>query len=392
MIDAKDLIRTINSVISKNSDKYICGLSTGNNGKPFYNNGISSPKVCKMGLEGCKSFYNSIESEKLIEMKCPSGFTVAKKTFDTTTKYQTLALYSILSFEPLKDYESVFSNLPRGLKEQKDEVIRELSKLTIIESEQREYKNYLEELIETLLIGRIGLAIQSISHQFFTPLQGAMADVKNIENNIDTTNSIKRLTKNFEALSKLATEVQLLLSTSYEFNRNMLRKVVVHTMVNDIIESLISAANEKNIRIHQGFNPYSKAVDAIPGQLNIVLSNIISNAIKYSYKGFPEDPLQIEIFYTESEDFLIVNIKNEGCKITKEEINEGLIFDLGYRGIHSRDRQRKGSGNGLYISSEIIKSHGGKIKVSSTFTGGNIDASTDRYENIFSIYWPIIID
>jgi signal transduction histidine kinase len=261
-----------------------------------------------------------------------------------------------------------------------------LKKIELNEASQRENREFVEQLVETLLVGRIGLAIQSISHQFFTPLQGAMSDVKNIENKIDIDTSAIRLSKNFDSLNKLATEVQLLLSTSDEFNKRMLRKVTVHPMVNEIFNSLKSTADEKNLVLHQGFNHYIKAVEAIPGQLNIVLTNVIHNAIKYSFNGIADNPLQVDVTYGSEGNFLIIHVKNQGCQITSEEISDRLIFNLGYRGKYSQDRQRRGSGTGLFISDEIVKSHGGQIRVTSRFIAG-----TDRYENIFSIYWPDII-
>lgn len=60
MIDEKYIVKTVNAVISKNSDNHISSLVLGNTGKPHYNNGINIPKICGMGLPICKDFYNSV--------------------------------------------------------------------------------------------------------------------------------------------------------------------------------------------------------------------------------------------------------------------------------------------------------------------------------------------
>ncbi|MEA3425102.1 MAG: HAMP domain-containing sensor histidine kinase [Bacteroidota bacterium] len=297
-----------------------------------------------------------------------------------------------MSLDKSIDYAKLLAGLPRHLKSRREDVINDLQNLILNESNQTEYRDYLDALLDTLLVGRVGLAIQSLSHQFFTPLQGAMADLNNVESNVERDESIKRLRKNFDSLAKLATEVQLLLSSSEEFNPNMLRRVTVHSMITDIFQSLTSAATEKHINLQQRFNNFSRTVSAIPGQLHIVLSNIIQNAIKYSFKGYATAPLSVEISYEQDGDFLRINITNEGCKITDEEIREGLLFELGYRGEYSRDRQRKGTGSGLFICREIVKTHGGKILVKSDFCGGSIELKTDRYKNTFSILWPIFHD
>ncbi|MEX0997378.1 MAG: HAMP domain-containing sensor histidine kinase [Flavobacteriaceae bacterium] len=392
MLNIKQIKETINSVITKESAKHQNSVVVKNTDKPHYNNGKNQFLICSINHPACKSFYKENSKSDIWEKKCPFGFTVSKKSFDTSTSHQRISVFSILELNKPIEISTLLNNLPRKLKKQKADITTELNKINLDYSTQKSRKKYIEGLLETMLIGRIGLSIQSISHQFFTPLQGAMADLKNIKNNIDVEESMNRLSHNFSSLNKLATEIQLILSTSQEFNPNMLRRVPVHIAVNEIFESLSSSAEEKNISLNQGFNQYRKTVDAIPSQFHIVLSNIISNAIKYSYKGMPDKYLEVKIDYEQDNEYLIISITNEGCKITNEEISQGLIFNLGYRGLYSGDRQRSGSGSGLYISQKILNAHGGKIKVSSNFCGGNIEMETDRYRNTFSIYWPILIE
>jgi signal transduction histidine kinase len=361
--------------------------------KPAYNhNHFNTLKVCKLNLNICKEFYKGIYSSKSAEKICPFGFTVCKKTFDISTKQNKISIYSIVEYSADSSNYDQFNELPREKKKSKDEALAELSKYNIDNNDGRKQYQYLCDLLETLLVGRIGISIQGLSHQFFTPLQGAMSDIENIKSNSDIENSIARLTKNFNSLNKLATEVQLLLSSSEQFNYKMLRRVAVHKMVADIFESLESTAHQKHLVLQQGFNRHTTTVHAIPGQLYIVMCNIINNAIKYSFNGFPMNPLAVDIEYSDyNNEFLIIEIRNEGCKITHEEIRDKLLFDLGYRGEYSRDRQRKGTGTGLYIASEITGIHKGTIDVSSTLIGGNLAEGTDRYLNSFLIYWPYYI-
>lgn len=393
MINTKEVIKTVNSIISKNKKKYFNSVISHNQLKPNYNNGLNQILVCSLKLNTCVEFYGKMSDKKLCERKCPFGFLVCKKSFDTSSNYENISIFSIISYSYNKNANTHLVNLPRNLKKKREDIVFELENLIINEDKHRKNKEYIEGLLETLLIGRIGLTIQSISHQFFTPLQGAMSDVKNLETNIDVDESLIRLSKNFSSLNKLATEIQLILSTSQEFNTNMLRRVTVHSMVDEIFNSLEGSANEKRIKLVQHFNSYSKTVHAIPTQMYIVLTNIIQNAIKYSYKGIKHIELEVSVSYKSTEDnFLVIKIENQGCQITKEEIQEKLLFNLSYRGVYSIDGQRTGSGSGLYVSSEIMKAHGGNIKVSSKFCGGDINQETDRYHNIFEVYWPIIID
>ncbi|MEQ8547130.1 MAG: HAMP domain-containing sensor histidine kinase [Cyclobacteriaceae bacterium] len=391
MLNIEEVINTVNAVISRKSKNHYSSVMVRGGNKPNYNNGLNTPKVCSLNLDVCKRFYKESPSRNLWERKCPFGYKVASKAFDTSSSHGKISIFTIVSYERIDKPENLLSNLPRNLKSQKDAVIAELNGFEINEDNQRTNKQYIEGLLETLLIGRIGLSIQSISHQFFTPLQGAMSDVKNIEIGQDIEESIVRLSKNFNSLNKLATEIQLILSTSEDFNKNMLRRVTVHNMVNEIIDSLSAATLEKSITLNQGYNHGPKSVDAIPSQLNIVLSNLISNAVKYSFKPVKGQHLEISIIYKQDDDFLILEIVNEGCRITEYEIRNRLIFNLSYRGEYSGDRERPGSGSGLYISDKIAKVHGGGIEVASLFVGGSKHNGTDRYKNTFVLKWPISI-
>lgn len=391
MINVKEVVRAVNAVINKNSKKYFSSVTIKSTVKPQYNNGINQHKICSLNHSKCKEFYTNSPKREVWERKCPFGFIISKKSFNTSTSYGNISTFSILDFQKPNNLIELLNNLPKKQKPLKSEIIEEFDNIKIDKISNLKNKEYLDNLLETLLIGRIGLSIQSLSHEFFTPLQGAMSDVKNIESNIDIEGSTKRLQKNFNSLNKLATEIQFVLSTSQQFNINMLRRVTVHLMVEEIFEILSTNAKEKNIVLKQGFNE-AKTVDAIPTQLNIVLSNTISNAVKYSYKGQVDNPLEVKVDYIIDNDYLIIKITNEGCKITSEEIRNGYLFNLGYRGEYSGDRQRPGSGSGLFISNEIVKIHGGKIEVISNFCGGSVEQESERYRSEFKIFWPIIID
>ena len=96
-------------------------------------------------------------------------------------------------------------------------------------------------------------------------------------------------------------------------------------------------------------------------QIHQVISNILSNAIKYTP---PYGTIEIESKFTG--DFVIVSIKDNGIGLTQDEQSSiftqfGKIerFGLGY------DIISEGSGLGLYISKKIVELHGGEIWVES---------------------------
>jgi len=93
-------------------------------------------------------------------------------------------------------------------------------------------------------------------------------------------------------------------------------------------------------------------------RVNQVISNILSNAIKYS----PEDTtISVSVETTDTDHR--VYIKDEGVGIPEDSISR--IFERFYRVDKGRSRAMGGTGLGLAIAKEIIEEHGGNIYASS---------------------------
>jgi signal transduction histidine kinase len=94
-----------------------------------------------------------------------------------------------------------------------------------------------------------------------------------------------------------------------------------------------------------------------PERIEQVVSNLISNAIKYS-----PDSEKVIINLTQNKNEAIISVVDYGIGISK--IDQKRIFERFYR--IRENNQKEGFGLGLYIASEIIKRHNGKIWLKST--------------------------
>lgn len=141
------------------------------------------------------------------------------------------------------------------------------------------------------------------------------------------------------------------------------------------LRGLINLRNQKiNLKIHD------KLITAFePEQIHRVISNLISNAIKYT----PPDGI-IEIRSEIKDNIIIISVKDTGIGITREE-KERLFTQFGKIERYSQglDIISDGSGLGLYISKKVIELHGGKIWVESE---GRLKGST------FYFSLPLIIE
>lgn len=98
-------------------------------------------------------------------------------------------------------------------------------------------------------------------------------------------------------------------------------------------------------------------------RISQVISNIISNSIKYS-----PNASTIEILTSITEKYLKIIIKDNGLGIPKEDLPR--IFERFYRVDKARSRAMGGTGLGLAISKEIMELHNGMINVESEYGKG----------------------
>jgi PAS domain S-box-containing protein len=104
-------------------------------------------------------------------------------------------------------------------------------------------------------------------------------------------------------------------------------------------------------------------VNADRDKITSVISNLISNAVKYS----PKVNI-IDIRCRLRENMVVVSVKDSGIGLKREELSH--VFDRFYRVETSNTRHISGFGIGLYLSKGIIKSHGGEIWAESELNDG----------------------
>jgi signal transduction histidine kinase len=90
--------------------------------------------------------------------------------------------------------------------------------------------------------------------------------------------------------------------------------------------------------------------------IQIAISNLLDNAIKYSPKASP-----IELVLKKDNTHCIIRIIDNGAGIPDKEKKK--IFQKFYRLGNENTRKTKGTGLGLYLTQKIIQKHKGQIAV-----------------------------
>lgn len=144
----------------------------------------------------------------------------------------------------------------------------------------------------------------------------------------------------------------------------------VNSLLNDTINNLqLTHPSHKLIK----HDEVDADIKADRRRIEQVLINLINNAIKYSPNGD-----KVEIYINKTDKDVTIKIKDYGIGINKND--QKKIFRRFYISEENRENRFFGLGLGLFISSEIISRHKGKIDVESTKGKGST----------FSITLPLV--
>lgn len=141
-------------------------------------------------------------------------------------------------------------------------------------------------------------------------------------------------------------------------------KVNAYNKVSESFVLLQEMARIKNIKFVNQCNAAHHILIS-PIHLNIIIRNLITNAIKFSYNDS-----KIIISSAELNDKIQISIKDFGVGI-KDEIKENL-FKTSLEETNSGTNGEKGSGIGLYLCKEFVEKNNGLIWVEDNPDGGSI--------------------
>lgn len=209
--------------------------------------------------------------------------------------------------------------------------------------------------------------ISVASHELKTPVTSVKMFtqvLKHHSQQIGDEKAVDQLSKMDKQLNKLTELIYDLLNISKIQAGKMAFKDELFDFdkaIKEVAEVLQQSATKHKIII---VGQTKKQVRGDEERLGQVLNNLISNAIKYS-------PRANKVVITLSTDKENVTVAVEDFGIGMENEHLGRIFERFYRVYDATDKTFPGLGIGLYISSEIVKRHGGKFWVESNIGKGS---------------------
>ena len=208
--------------------------------------------------------------------------------------------------------------------------------------------------------------ISVASHELKTPITSLSASMQILQKLIKTDASsdkvplfINKANKNLNKLIHLLDD--LLNMTKIQQGQLALNKTKFNLaeMIKDCCEHLNLGSNHEFIMI----GDKELMIYADYRRIDQVIINLISNAMKYS----PQSNI-IEITVSHDDYTATVSVRDFGIGINPEKLPH--LFDRYFR-VDALGHQFSGLGLGLYISSEIITRHNGKLGVESELGEGS---------------------
>jgi signal transduction histidine kinase len=210
--------------------------------------------------------------------------------------------------------------------------------------------------------------IATISHELKTPISSIKMSVDLLDHekvgelNTEQKQLVGSIKEDAVRLLKITGE---LLNMSQVESGNMQLKIL-SCEVRPIVDFAIGAnklmADQKQITIHAAIPENLGRAHADAEKTSWVLSNLLSNAIRYSYENST-----IHIEAMETNNAIKISVKDFGQGIAPEY--KERIFDRYFRVPGSR---KEGTGLGLFISKELMEAQGGSIEVDSEYGLGSM--------------------
>lgn len=209
-----------------------------------------------------------------------------------------------------------------------------------------------------------------VSHELKTPIFAAQGFVHTLLDGAveDKKVRVKFLKKAAKSLDGLDILVQDLLTIS-QMETGEIKMHFEYFDITEVcretFEQLEDKASKKEITLAFE-NPQAKVfVYADYQRIYQVMTNLVSNAVKYTKRGG-----HIEVSFEERDGLIYTYVKDNGRGIPPADINR--IFERFYRVDKSRSKEKGGTGLGLSIVKHIIEGHNSTIEVESEVGKGSV--------------------
>lgn len=206
--------------------------------------------------------------------------------------------------------------------------------------------------------------ISSISHELRTPLTSIKGWAITLK--AEELNDKQLLADGLDIIEKESDRLSNMVEELLDFSRFVSGRITLEKSEVQVCDSIKQVAKQFSPRAkdrNMVFSVYCQEdlpiIIADENRIKQVLINLMDNAFKFTPDGG-----QVELKATKCENNILIQVVDTGCGISEEDLP--YITEKFYKGKNSKSH----SGLGLSICDEIVKLHGGSIKIDSKLEEG----------------------
>ncbi len=206
--------------------------------------------------------------------------------------------------------------------------------------------------------------IADVSHELKTPIFAAQGFVHTLLDGADEdqkvrTRFLEKAANSLDGLDLLVHDLLTLSHIEIGETKMQFEYFDIKALAEEVIEQFESKRDDRKLEVLTN-NTKETPVIVYADWLRIrqVLTNLISNAIKYS-----QDNGKVQLVLEEQHEVVVISVQDNGEGIPAADIER--VFERFYRVDKSRSRGKGGTGLGLAIVKHIIEGHDSKMEVES---------------------------
>lgn len=211
--------------------------------------------------------------------------------------------------------------------------------------------------------------LSSISHELKTPLAAVLGFTRIIKGNKKKNlvesdiNTLQTIERNGWRLNSLIDDLLDLSRIESKRIRLQTESVNLRSVLDEVARTFEPIMDNRDQKLTLQLHEDPAWLDADRGRLIQILTNIVSNAGKYSDPG-TEIVLRSEI----RNGVAVLSVTDRGRGIKPDDLEQ--LFSLFFRTEDAEQSSTPGTGIGLYITKKIVELHRGSIFVESVFGSG----------------------
>lgn len=232
-----------------------------------------------------------------------------------------------------------------------------------------EYNRVIEELEKRSVLEEIGSLTASIEHEIKNPLAVIESEIQRMKRRFQANPEIITGLERIEAQKQriyTITQIIPVLRADADFSEKSMVKTSIRSLVSQCVNAVKREVNTRNIVFKYNSASNDFFINAYPLLLQQAIINVFKNSIEaINESRRPRGIINITVRLDRGLKNLVkIEISDNGCGIPDENIHRLTTL------FTTRSASKPNAGLGLFITSRIVKTHGGNMGIESKVNEG----------------------